>query len=436
MPISPFNQTSSLFSALRSSALFWKIIGKQTAQSTPKNLLLIGWLILMCQYHALGQTLDPDLGRTLNAVEMNVLGKKQPGFSTAKRLDTLEKNLAVPHPGPQPVAKTSPKYRMSQLLAAQQATLDQSKQQAAIKAYNRGIDASNHGNADAAMAEYQQAIQLNPGLIPAYNNLANLQEKIRLFNEAIGTYENALRIAPQEPLLHFNLAIIMEKQGHIPEAYEHYREYVKNSPNPKPQVVELVKNYDARRNAGKLESDYSRLATQESHGEQLTWPAELLPVPVCIQLADPGQAMFIENIYQDLGVWTQVSNNRIRFREVGYPDLARIVITLKQGPLMDANQSIGHASFSSQALDTEFPIRSLKVSIIVNTGDAQNSDLPAALRKQQVEKLVLHELGHAIGIWGHSKDPDDIMYTHPIVSRLSQRDINTVRKLYGLPSVN
>ena len=76
-------------------------------------------------------------------------------------------------------------------------------------------------------------------------------------------------------------------------------------------------------------------------------------------------------------------------------------------------------------------MRVLKVSIIVNTGD-QYTDLNVEGRKEQVSRLVLHELGHAIGIWGHSKDPNDIMYTHPIVSQLSPRDIHTVRRLYGL----
>jgi len=390
-----------------------------------------GILLLLSQTISWGQTLDPDVNRSLNAVELNVLGRKQNNLPTGKRLDTLESALSVPR---QPVSASAgdTKYRMSQVLNAQQTALDASQKQVAIKAYNHGIDEASLGHADAAMAAYQEAILLNPGLIPAYNNLASLQEKRGLFNEAIGTYESALQIAPQEPLLHFNLAIILEKQGRITEAYEHYREYVKASPNPKPQIVELVKNFDAKRLAGKGEPDYSNLATQESHGEKLTWPAELLPVPVCIQLSDPGQVAFIENIYQDFDRWSQVTNHRLRFREVGYADQARIIISLKAGPLMDPNSSIGHASFNSQTLDTEFPVRNLKVNITVNTGDFQNPDLTLAMRKEQVGKLVLHELGHAIGIWGHSKDPDDIMYTHPIVSQLSQRDINTIRKLYAV----
>jgi tetratricopeptide (TPR) repeat protein len=375
----------------------------------------------------------PDgLTPALDAVELNVAGQKFTNLPPQQRLDNLEKLL------PQPVgvtpagAQANPTYRINQIFNAQQAAASQGAHQAAIAAYNHGSDESAQGHIDAAMAAYRQALQFDPHLISAYNNLANLQEKQRLFGEATDTYQQALRLAPNEPLLHLNLAIILEKQGKISEAYQHYRAYVQLSPSPKPQIVELVKNDDSKGLAGKGQNDYSNLASQESHGERLTWPTEMLPLPVCIQLGDREQVPFIQNIYQDFDLWSQVTNGRLSFREVSFPDMARIVIILKAGPLMDPNASVGHASFSSEMLDTEFPMRNLKVHITVNTGEFPGSDLPLGLRQEQVGKLVLHELGHAIGIWGHSKDPGDIMYTHPIVSQLSQRDINTVHKLYDI----
>jgi predicted Zn-dependent protease len=48
---------------------------------------------------------------------------------------------------------------------------------------------------------------------------------------------------------------------------------------------------------------------------------------------------------------------------------------------------------------------------------------------------MLHEMGHALGIWGHSPDPGDTMYarvTHE-TPQLSDRDRNTLRKLYARP---
>ncbi|PJF43784.1 MAG: hypothetical protein CUN55_07360 [Phototrophicales bacterium] len=52
---------------------------------------------------------------------------------------------------------------------------------------------------------------------------------------------------------------------------------------------------------------------------------------------------------------------------------------------------------------------------------------------------ILHELLHAIGVAAHSPYPDDIMYfeeTNHIITRMSQRDINTLNRLYASPSFN
>ena len=45
---------------------------------------------------------------------------------------------------------------------------------------------------------------------------------------------------------------------------------------------------------------------------------------------------------------------------------------------------------------------------------------------------VTHELGHAMGIFAHSPDPDDIMFSDPVVSELSRSDRSTVERAYHL----
>jgi hypothetical protein len=46
----------------------------------------------------------------------------------------------------------------------------------------------------------------------------------------------------------------------------------------------------------------------------------------------------------------------------------------------------------------------------------------------------IHELGHAIGIFRHSPNPTDIMFSNPVVSLPSTFDRETAEVLYHLPS--
>lgn len=43
---------------------------------------------------------------------------------------------------------------------------------------------------------------------------------------------------------------------------------------------------------------------------------------------------------------------------------------------------------------------------------------------------LTHELGHSLGLFQHSSDPGDIMFSDPQVEALSDRDVSTVETLY------
>ena len=51
----------------------------------------------------------------------------------------------------------------------------------------------------------------------------------------------------------------------------------------------------------------------------------------------------------------------------------------------------------------------------------------------EIHETVLHEMGHALGLMGHSDDPNDIMFpsvTHRTEKGLSDRDRRTLAALY------
>jgi predicted Zn-dependent protease len=82
-------------------------------------------------------------------------------------------------------------------------------------------------------------------------------------------------------------------------------------------------------------------------------------------------------------------------------------------------------------------------------------DLSRNWSKDEMRAIVLHEMGHALGIRGHSSSKGDIMYFQvqeknrqvrvpgvyypfvwkSLVSKPSQRDLNTLIRLYNTPGV-
>lgn len=55
---------------------------------------------------------------------------------------------------------------------------------------------------------------------------------------------------------------------------------------------------------------------------------------------------------------------------------------------------------------------------------------------EHLQAAARHELGHALGIWGHSPNPTDTMYFSQVrnPAQISVRDINTLKRIYEQPT--
>ena len=58
------------------------------------------------------------------------------------------------------------------------------------------------------------------------------------------------------------------------------------------------------------------------------------------------------------------------------------------------------------------------------------------LRVESIKAASRHELGHALGIWGHSSVPTDALYVSQVADPplISSRDINTLKQVYQQPT--
>ena len=82
-----------------------------------------------------------------------------------------------------------------------------------------------------AQALYERAITLEPDVFEAHFNLGNIFHDLARYADARQCYREALRLNPTYPDAHFYLAVTLEKNGQSQEARLHWRAYQELAPN-------------------------------------------------------------------------------------------------------------------------------------------------------------------------------------------------------------
>jgi tetratricopeptide (TPR) repeat protein len=82
-----------------------------------------------------------------------------------------------------------------------------------------------------AEALYERAIEFDPNVFEAHFNLGNLHHDLGRLDEARAGYEAALRLNPQYADAHFYLAVTLEKLGRSQQALAHWRRYRELAPD-------------------------------------------------------------------------------------------------------------------------------------------------------------------------------------------------------------
>jgi len=92
-----------------------------------------------------------------------------------------------------------------------------------------------------AQALYERAIGLEPDFYEAHFNLGNIYHDLARFPEALACYREALRLNPGYADAHFYVAVTFEKMGQSQEARPHWRAYQQLAPNG--EWVELAREF-------------------------------------------------------------------------------------------------------------------------------------------------------------------------------------------------
>jgi hypothetical protein len=117
---------------------------------------------------------------------------------------------------------------------------------------------------------------------------------------------------------------------------------------------------------------------------------------------------------QGFDQWVEATGYVVRYRQVDSPDRAQIRVFFKP----DTRNGL--------TTYTYYPSSGRLISAKVEIGVRGNNPI-------DIRSVAAHEFGHAIGIGGHSQNPDDMMYTNFVTNvplQITPSDLNTVKTAY------
>lgn len=152
---------------------------------------------------------------------------------------------------------------------------------------------------------------------------------------------------------------------------------------------------------------------------------------------------YVVAVDRALRLWERALEGRVAFERVESARSAQLRLRIlgERAPVAGADrQVLGTAALrracqvmggdpESGRLDVRYRVSELRLYV---------ADQHGLLLPDQVERVALHELGHALGMAGHSPVPGDLMYevARDRISRdgLGTEDVNSFLSLYSIPN--
>lgn len=286
---------------------------------------------------------------------------------------------------------------------------------AAVASYNRGVALFSAGRNNEAIAQFQQAIAFD-NLQNAHGPLGQLLYLAGDFANAVPELKAATQFEPGNAALWCQLGVAATRTQQFDVMKVAFQQYL---------ALDPAGSYarEARRSLAIMEQARGAVAASASYvnefrGAAHKWQQRTLNVFVPEAAADADKVLIATALNQ----WTTLSEGKLQFRMVN--DATRAQISFGWTTNAAQMESADELGVTALNLDGAGNIVRAHVTLLAGTG--------ASMQREYV--VVLHELGHALGLQ-HSSMPGDVMCATVAPAGLefepTTRDKNTLMALYN-----
>ena len=301
--------------------------------------------------------------------------------------------------------------------------------------FNESVQLVRSNCTERAVGKLRRAVLVAPDLPDARNGLAVLLARQGNLVEAKTHLLKAVS-SPNAPNgAYLNLATLYQTTGDLDKAIANYEIYIARTNDKMTQAaVDLLRQERDRRAAAGGSNPTDDYLNQSNFHSRLRWSDARMPLKVFIDRPSSDlegyQESYSNILRQSFYDWSKASNKKVRFSFVPKESAADIKCYFTNDPhYLGEGAEAGETRM--KALGQAMLSADIYLRVKEEAGDFPYTD-------NAVKGTCLHEIGHALGISGHSLNVSDIMFfSTPFAEvdrQLSPRDIKTLCKLYSQPT--
>lgn len=302
---------------------------------------------------------------------------------------------------------------------------------AAFQAYNDGVAALQANDAKKAADKFREALAISPDFANAHCNLGTSLLMLGDPRGAKESLKHSVELNPKLGPAWATLGSCYQALGETPEALNAFNKYLEVSPSgpmaTKVKALAQSLEVEMKRTASIKSTDDSDYFAEATYGGL----ARFASMPVRIYLTPANNVPsfrpeFIDIFKEAAQDWVKASEGKISVEYVTDPARAQVTVVFTNSLKNSITAAEGGHTMIIPDNEGNIVTANMSLLTVPTTGTVLSSNY--------AKRVFLHEIGHALGMLGHSRNPDDIMFASVVpsadVSTLTARDMKTICHIY------